>query len=160
MNEVSRIIDELDRAYDGDPWHGPPLLAVLSGVTASQAAARPAVGSHSIWEIVRHLISWKDTVRRRIDGEPTASPIEGDWPPVADSGETAWADALASLGRAQSSLREAVARLDETKLRELVGADRDPAAGTGTSTYVTLHGLAQHDAYHAGQIAILKKGVP
>ncbi len=32
--------------------------------------------------------------------------------------------------------------------------DEDP-----TSFYIMLHGLAQHDAYHAGQIAMLKKAV-
>jgi hypothetical protein len=37
---------------------------------------------------------------------------------------------------------------------------RDAAIGSGVSYYVLLHGVAQHDAYHAGQIAMLKKGVP
>ncbi len=46
------------------------------------------------------------------------------------------------------------------KVRRLNG---EPAAapkegsGQGVTRYVLLHGLAQHHAYHAGQIAILSK---
>jgi uncharacterized damage-inducible protein DinB len=29
--------------------------------------------------------------------------------------------------------------------------------GAGVSHYELLHGIVQHDAYHAGQIAVLKK---
>jgi hypothetical protein len=32
--ELTRIHDELRRAYEGDCWHGPPLLEILHGVNA------------------------------------------------------------------------------------------------------------------------------
>ena len=32
--EIARIHDELSRAYDGEPWHGPSLREVLRGVSA------------------------------------------------------------------------------------------------------------------------------
>jgi uncharacterized damage-inducible protein DinB len=34
---------------------------------------------------------------------------------------------------------------------------RNRPLGTGVTYYELLHGIVQHDAYHAGQIAILKK---
>jgi hypothetical protein len=34
---------------------------------------------------------------------------------------------------------------------------RNRALGTGVTCYELLHGIVQHDAYHAGQIAIVKK---
>jgi hypothetical protein len=34
-----------------------------------------------------------------------------------------------------------------------------PPAGTELSRYATLHGVVQHDLYHGGQIAILKKAL-
>jgi uncharacterized damage-inducible protein DinB len=36
---------------------------------------------------------------------------------------------------------------------------RDAETGQGVSHYVLLHGIVQHDVYHAGQIALLKKAV-
>lgn len=39
------------------------------------------------------------------------------------------------------------------------GAARDLPLGTGVSFHVMLRGLAQHDAYHTGQISLLKKGL-
>jgi hypothetical protein len=39
--EVARIVDELQREHDGDPWHGSPLAAILEGIDAGRAAARP-----------------------------------------------------------------------------------------------------------------------
>jgi hypothetical protein len=51
---------------------------------------------------------------------------------------------------------EVLARVDEARLNEPIITD----ASTPYSTvYVTLHGGVQHDLYHAGQIAILKKAV-
>jgi hypothetical protein len=35
--------------------------------------------------------------------------------------------------------------------------DRDPSAGTGLSFEATLVGVAEHNAYHGGQIALLKR---
>ena len=80
QTEIDRILDELGREYDGDPWHGSPLLRILEGVTAADASARPIPGGHSIWELVLHMTGWKNEVRRRLSGAPAADPEGGDWP--------------------------------------------------------------------------------
>jgi len=36
MTEVERIVDQAQRAFEGDAWHGPSLMAILEGVTATQ----------------------------------------------------------------------------------------------------------------------------
>jgi len=38
MSEATRLIDQLRRAHDGDPWHGSPVKAILDDVTAEDAA--------------------------------------------------------------------------------------------------------------------------
>ena len=82
MSEIQRIVDQLEREHTGDPWHGSPLHAILDGVTAAQAAARPLPAAHSIWELVLHMTGWKSEVRRRLSGAPAAEPDGGDWPEV------------------------------------------------------------------------------
>jgi len=55
--ELQRLEEQLERALEGEAWHGPSLLEVLEGVSAHQAAAHPIAGAHSIWELVLHLCS-------------------------------------------------------------------------------------------------------
>ena len=157
MSEINRIIDQLQREHDGDPWHGSPLLQILEGVGASEAAAHPGQGAHSIWELVLHITAWKNEVRQRLAGAPAGDPEEGDWPAVGETTPSAWASARAALQRAHGSLLAAVRELPEQRLFEPTNDQRDRPLGTGVSYYVLLHGVVQHDVYHAGQIAILKR---
>jgi hypothetical protein len=50
-----------------------------------------------------------------------------------------------------------VASLPEDKLFQATNDPRDRESGAGVDHYVLLHGIVQHDVYHAGQIGILKK---
>ena len=159
MTEIQRIRNELALAHDGAPWHGPSARQVLSGVTAAQAAARPIPGAHSIWELVLHIIAWRGEVARRLKGGEPALPAEGDWPGVAASSEGAWADALRRLEESHRCLAAAVSGFPEARLDQPVGLEPDPALGTVGSFYVMLHGISQHDAYHSGQISLLKKAL-
>jgi uncharacterized damage-inducible protein DinB len=159
MSEISRIIDQLQREHDGDPWHGSPLLSILDGVSAEQAVSRPLARSHSIWELVLHVTGWKNEVARRVKGAPAGEPPEGDWPPVGDPTPVRWQTALQRLTEAHRGLVAAIEALPESKLHEPTNDPRDRPLGSGVAYYVLLHGAVQHDVYHAGQIAILRKGL-
>jgi uncharacterized damage-inducible protein DinB len=156
-SEISRIVDELAREHDGDPWHGSPVLHILEGIGATQAAARPIEDAHSIWELVLHITAWKNEVRRRLSGAPAAMPEEGDWPRIGEPSEARWRDARVRLQKAHAELTAAVRRIPEERLYEPTNDPRDRSLGAGVSYYVLLHGIVQHDVYHTGQIAILKK---
>ena len=147
-SEIERIVDQLDRAFEGKAWHGPPVMKILRGITANQAAARLFPDTHTIREIVAHMTAWKRVVTRRISGEVVRVTPAQDWP----SPRGPWADAVAELRRAHRGLVKAVRKLPAARLR-----DRVP--GKGHDFYVSLHGMVQHDLYHAGQIALLKKAL-
>jgi uncharacterized damage-inducible protein DinB len=151
MSEVKRISDQLNRAFSGVAWHGPSVMEVLADVTADQAAAHPVPGAHSIWELALHIRTWERVGMRRIEEwVPIEVTPEEDWPPVTESGEHAWKNALNALKLNHEALRYVISQLDESKLAEIV-------PGTEYSVYFLLHGVIQHDLYHAGQIALLKK---
>ena len=151
MSEVERIADQLKRAYEGKAWHGPAVREVLAGITAEQAARRPLANAHNIWELAVHIGVWEAFARRRLEGEViTDVPPEQDWPPVTATDEAAWKKTLAQLEDGHMKLRRAIAALPEARLSETV-------QGMGYSVYFMLHGVVQHDLYHAGQIALLKK---
>jgi uncharacterized damage-inducible protein DinB len=159
MSEIARIMDELEREHNGDAWHGSPVREILDGITAKQAASRPLRGAHTIWELVLHMTAWKNEVRKRLSGAPAGEPEEGDWPEVGEVTPERWNEARGRLENAHAFLLAAVRELPEAKLFEPTNDPRNPPLGTGVSYYITLHGLVQHDAYHAGQIAMLKKSV-
>ena len=152
MTEIERSLDQLKRAYEGGAWHGPSVREALDGITAEQAAARPLPGAHTIWELAHHIAVWKDAGRRRLEGDRAQINISSpeDWPLADDTCEAAWEQAKASLDRGHQALTEAIARLNESRLDE-------PILEGMSTVYVTLHGVIQHDLYHAGQIALLKK---
>ena len=158
QTEIDRIVDELQREHDGDPWHGSPLRTLLDGVSCEVAAARPIRNVHSVWEIVLHMTAWKNEVRRRLSGTAAAVPLEGDWPDVPAPTAEAWRDAQARLQQAHELLLAEVRRLPESKLFEPTNDPRNRETGSGVTHYVLLHGIVQHDVYHAGQIALVRKG--
>jgi uncharacterized damage-inducible protein DinB len=151
MSEIQRILDQLERACEGNAWHGPSVRELLKGISTRQAAAKSVPAGHSIWEIVLHMAAWQDVVRRRLASEVIVDlPPQLDWPSVPDTSEAAWRQAVENLTQSKQQLREAVSQLDDHQLS-------DPVPGKDYSVYVLLHGLIQHNLYHAGQIAVLKK---
>jgi uncharacterized damage-inducible protein DinB len=157
MTRTSILVDELHRAFDGDPWHGSSITHLLADVSVAQAMATPPAGIHSIAAIVAHMTSWVAEVTRRLSGHDAADPIEGDWPLPRATDQAGWLAMHLALANAMAHLTEAVAAFPEARWDDLVGDARNPALGTGVSYAQTVSGVVQHLAYHGGQIAILKK---
>ena len=155
QTETLRIADQLRRAFEGEAWHGPAVLEILEGVTAVGALARPLARSHCIWEIVLHIAVWDDAARRRMAGEVVQPTPDEDWPAIAETSPEAWRRTLGHLRRTHDALVAAVSALPDSRLMEKVPG-KEPDYYT---LYYMLHGIAQHELYHAGQIALLKKSV-
>ena len=151
MDEVRRLSDQLKRSYEGHAWHGPALRELLDGVSAQAAAARPVAGAHSIWELVLHVAAWEDAARRILDGEEIGDmPEAQNFPPAAAVSDHAWHEALGHLESVHRALVEDVHDLTDEELMQEVPSRK-------YTVYFLLHGVVQHNLYHAGQIALLKK---
>lgn len=150
---ISRITSQFIGIYDGDPWYGNPLVKTLEGISAQQAAAYPIPGAHSIWEIVLHLISWRQFGIEKLKGN-AAFDLEWDsaeeWPPIPDATVGNWAQTLAALAKSQAQILELLDAVETEALDRLV----PPRT---YSLHYLLQGIIQHDLYHAGQISMLKK---
>jgi uncharacterized damage-inducible protein DinB len=143
----------------GDPWYGSSRAVLLEGLTAREAAAHPIPGGHSIWELVLHMTAWTQEVERRLAGNEPGEPQAGDWPPVGAVTAARWRAACSALAEAHASLLAAVAALPADRWSDPVGKLRQPALGTGVTIGGMLVGIAQHDAYHIGQLAILRQAL-
>lgn len=148
--EIARIIDQLQRAFDGNAWHGPALFEILEDVDASTAARRPIPDAHTIWELTLHVAGWDGVVLRRLRGKEATLEGEDNFPVIANATEAAWQEALQVLRRDHEELLNELSTMPDSRLSERVpGKDYD--------IYFMLHGTVQHALYHAGQIALLKK---
>jgi uncharacterized damage-inducible protein DinB len=149
--EISRIEDQLRRSMEGPAWVGPCVLDLLKEVPIDLAPAKPLEHAHSIWEIVLHIAAWQRTAARRLQGETVElSPAE-DWPPVPDVSEAAWKQAIKNLRESYEALKKSIAKLGDDKLLATKVPNREH------DYYFLLHGIIQHNFYHAGQIGVLKK---
>ena len=156
MSETDRIRNQFERAFNGEAWHGPAVLALLDGVTAEQAAAHPIPGAHSIWELTLHIAAWEDACRRRLEGDPAQLSDDENFPPITDTSQSAWETAKAKLSDVHNRLLDAISPIDDSRLDQPIISNTET---TFSTAYVTLHGGVQHSLYHAGQIAILKKAI-
>lgn len=149
-SESTLIAEQLRRAFDGDAWHGPALLELLQDLDAATAAAKPLPDVHSIWELVLHIAVWDAAAGRRLNGEQTQPTGTANFPIVPRPTEAAWRKTIADTKCTHDVLVKTVRVLPESRLRERV-------PGKKYDFYFMLHGVVQHELYHAGQIAILKK---
>ena len=143
----------IDEAYNRQSWHGTNLRGSLRGITAAQAAWRPAPGRHNIWELTLHAAYWKYTVWRRLTGEKRGSfELDGSnffERPVIRT-ERAWRADIAILDRVHRRLRAAIAALPASQYFRR-------ARGATSLNRFLIQGIAAHDLYHAGQIQLIKR---
>jgi uncharacterized damage-inducible protein DinB len=149
-SEAVRIADQLRRAFYGNAWHGPAVLELVKDVNAKAASARPLADVHSIWELLLHVEAWDRAGLIRLSGKKCQMKGAKNFPPVTTPTDAAWGDAVAQVKATHDELVKTVASLAESRLR-------DQVPGKRYDFYHMLHGIAQHELYHAGQIAILKK---
>lgn len=129
-----------------------PVLKALAGLDAALRGKRPAEGIHSVWEELEHMrIAQEDILRYTLD-PAWESPDwpEGYWPTVRDPTEAQWE---ASLARFKGDLEEVAALVKDP--------GRDPTArlphGEGRTYLRQALLVADHNAYHAGQIVQARK---
>jgi uncharacterized damage-inducible protein DinB len=149
-SHASFVAEQLRRAFEGFAWHGPHILELLEDVDAATAAAKPLPKVHSIWELVLHISAWDGAVLTRLGGKKVQLTGSDNFPEVPAPTEAAWRKAVADLKRTHDHLVKTVAALPDSRL-----IDRVP--GKRYNFHFMLLGVAQHELYHAGQIAILKK---
>jgi uncharacterized damage-inducible protein DinB len=151
MSEAARIAEQLRNAFDGNAWHGPALLELLADVDPATAASHPLPDTHSIWELVLHIAAWDDAVNRRILERKALQLNDAqNFPPVKDKSVGAWKKTVAHLKKTHATLVKTAAGLSDMQLGERVPGEK-------YNVRFMLDGVVQHELYHAGQIAILKK---
>ncbi len=163
MSELFRpsLLAQYQATHRGEPWYGSSRAQLLRGITAEQAAQTPISGLPSIWAVVLHMTAWTEEVQRRLEGASPGTPVRSDWPAIGRTDdrvtEAAWRSAQSMLTKAHNSLVAAIAAAPgHTLARRVADLSHDTSTSTLTVAQMLL-GLVQHDAYHLGQIATLRR---
>jgi uncharacterized damage-inducible protein DinB len=145
----SCLLEQFTACYDENNWFV-SLKSALSGVTAEQASWKPANVDNSIWESVNHLIFWNETYLRRYRGELN-EPQDIENKATFRSSETDWQATLSKLDAVMQEWREKLKTIDDEKLESPVNAQYQ------APWRVPLAHQNIHNAYHIGQILLLRK---
>jgi uncharacterized damage-inducible protein DinB len=136
-------------------WHGGPTpLGAVRGVAAEQAHWSPTPRRKSIWALTLHIAYWKYAVRRLLEGSARGvfPRRPSNWPsPPVRADTRGWKDDVALLRHEHQRLLQAAQAVEPRLLPR-----RPPGARRWTYGDL-LVGIAAHDAYHTGQIQLLKR---
>ncbi|MCC6679231.1 MAG: DinB family protein [Phycisphaerales bacterium] len=160
--QMSGVREVLERAmagaFAGKGWQGPALLGSVRGVSAAEARARPGGLKHGVWDYVLHAAYWKYVVCLKLGAaERDSFPRSpSNWPALPEAAsaaadEKAWRADVRLLKSYHERLVEAVAGMDLSRMNEI------PAGGKSVRVLDVLVGIAAHDAYHTGQIQVVKR---
>ena len=150
MEEKQRVSKLFSDLYDGNAWIDVTIVRTLKNINSGQAFSRPVAKLNSIWEIVNHLISWRETVLKRMQGEIVEEPKNNYFEPVKNNSEDAWSVTLKRMEESQQLWLEFLSKFNNQDLGKFYVQSK-------YTYYDLIHGILQHDAYHLGQIVLLKK---
>lgn len=152
MEERENIISLFVKLYNGSPWIDVNILDTLKVISAQQAATKVLPNCNSIWQIVDHMVSWRENVLQRVQGKVLKTPANNYVETISDTSEKAWSETLERMQRSQDHWLAFLKRFDTV--------DYKIKYPTNDMTYYEhIHGIIQHDAYHLGQIVLLAKMV-
>lgn len=151
---VPLLLRVLRENYHGGGWQGPSVLGALRDLDAKGARWRPGVGRHNIWELTIHLAYSRHILMGRMGLHVAAFPhrlMKTWWPSLPKAlTSDAWLADVALLDRLHGELIAAVSGAS----RRVLGTVRP---GRNDTIAMELLGVATHDAYHAGQMHMIRR---
>lgn len=148
MKETKRIISLFEKLYDGNPWIDVNIIDTLQGISSQQASVRILDKSNTIWEIVNHMISWRQNVLKRLQGKMIKTPQHNYFEPVKDKSGSAWLKTIEKFADTEINWLEFLRDFKANNFSNIY-------SNNGLTYYEHIHGIIQHDAYHLGQIRLI-----
>ena len=150
MKETKRITKLFEDLYNGSPWIDVTIMDTLKNISAEQAAKKIIPERNSIWQIINHMIAWRENVLLRVQGNGMVTPNNNYFTQLEIISETEWQKALERLANSQEQWIHFLENSDESQFDKIYAPNK-------MTYYEHIHGILQHDAYHLGQIVLLSK---
>lgn len=153
------LLHHLDYTFEKEAWQ-PSLAMAVDGVTHGEARWKPGRKRHSIWQIVRHVIHWKQATLDAWDGtRPLFVAGQGETERVSELERTDWPEITGDAAAWEADVRalHAVSNEIRGRVERLTAEDcLRPFPGEEMPLLLRLLRMATHDIYHAGQIQYLR----
>jgi uncharacterized damage-inducible protein DinB len=150
--ELQSIIRNLQNINTGEPWYGRAVYEMLEEIDPAIVYKKPNEDSHSLIELLYHMITWAEFTLKRIEGDKEqdlAASEKMDWREI-DPKIHAWKKGLSEFKTIHKKIIQLLDKKDDEFLKENVDYRK-------YNFRFLLNGLIQHNIYHIGQIAYLKK---
>ena len=150
-NELKMYAAQLDENFNGEPWFGRNIQAILGEINEDMASQKPS-GQHSILELLYHMINWRlFTINRLEKSSATVKSFEeNDWQVLDHNDQSLWQKGIEQLKNTQHKLMDLLNSMNDEELQ-------NPVHERDYKNRALINGIIQHDIYHLGQIAYLKK---
>lgn len=135
----------------GDCWIGVNYKEALHGFDWESALKNIPGCTNNGWMLVAHITYWRTAVVNRLTGTTDAPPF-ADFLLPGDCNETTWRQALHDFEAAYHLLRSTIQHFNEEYLYK-------PSPRKEQTYYELMMGCLQHDAYHLGQLVMLKNAL-
>lgn len=150
--ELQYIISSLQRILEGEPWYGRPVLSLLEEIDAGTAYKKPGANAHSLADLLWHMNAWAEFTLKRLQGDKKTGDTymeQIDWRPIDPSVHT-WKEGIKQFRELNEQIISILQEKDDNLLKEIVDFRE-------YNFRFLLHGYIQHNIYHVGQVAYLKK---
>ena len=151
-NETQSIIKNLENTLNGQPWFGRAVFEILKEVDETKVFTKPYETEHSLIELLYHMITWAAFTLKQMEkaDKKKIEEIESrDWINIDPSIHT-WRTGLAELKIIHEKIIELLQSKNDDWLKEKVNFRK-------FNYRFMLNGLIQHNIYHLGQVAYVKK---
>ena len=150
-NELKMYAAQLNENFSGEPWFGRNIQVILKEINEDIASQKPN-GQHSMLELLYHMINWRlFTINRLEKSSATVKSFEeNDWQVLDHQDKSLWQKGIEQLNDTQQRLLNLINTMKDEDLQSPVH-ERDYENRT------LINGIIQHDIYHLGQIAYIKK---
>ena len=150
--EVQSIIRNLQNTLSGDPWFGRAVYPILKEVDESKAYINPGNSGHSLIKLLYHMITWAGFTLGKLDIHADADLTQSedlDWREINPAIHS-WTTGLEKFMKIHEKIISVLETKEDAFLAGMV-------AGREFNYRFMLNGLIQHNIYHLGQVAYVKK---
>ena len=151
--ETQYIIKSFESTLSGQPWFGRAVYEILGEADESEVNTKPNGTEHSMLDLVWHMNTWAEFTLGALENrsvEEMKKVEANDWRAIDPKPHT-WKKGIEQLKATHNKI------IDLLKQKEDDGYLKDIVTNRQYNFRFLLNGLIQHNIYHLGQIAYLKK---
>jgi hypothetical protein len=145
----SVLLAQLRSTHNKAEWFV-PLNTAVAGLTPEQARwvpksegpNNPAPEDHSVGMVAYHLLYWNEQSLHQLKGEKVPPPTNDNTETFNKFDAATWADTVKKLDENLTALEQLVEAADDAKIAAIAN---------------TIAHISTHNAYHTGQIIMIRK---